>query len=190
MKTLIRLLAVVVLAAGCAQKPGGDENPGGLTDLATAPRTDMAGPEPAWWKLTANFQVNGQELQTAARSAVFVHQTSPTVQTELVLTDVVDYCSAIQNGICPATGKFRVVFDLNGDTPGDYSIAQGRASVYWGDVTPTCQGTGLGADTGSITLSRLTAQPDGIAEVHFDFTSSALGTSASGIIKATFCDND
>ena len=186
MKSLTWLCAAAVVLIGCARtdaETGGDLGPGSADGSA---RADMRMAAKASWDIQANFTINGKDVQSSARSAVFLHTTTPAAHTEVILTDVVDYCAALKAKQCPQDASFRIVFGISGDTPGSYSIEQGQASVFGGDVTKECNGAGIGAASGTLTVEQVGAQPGGLLALRFDY--SGLSGNASGKINAIFCD--
>lgn len=192
MRRSIGILLAAMVAAGCANQhaPGDDPQPAPDHDAAM-PKGDGPhdmNPVMARWNVTADFQINGHDPQTSARSAVAIYGSDSQGPAEVILTDVPDYCAARRAGSCPGDWNFAMVFGLTTAKPGSYSIDQGEASVYTGDVPTTCRGAGIGAAHGNVEVVRADAQPGGLLSLHFDF--EWLGGSASGTIDALSCKLD
>jgi hypothetical protein len=176
-------------SAGC----GGDASPppqDAASDASTPP--DAAADDApvdavtsaGTWRLTANIRVNGFTLQEGTRSAV---ATVDGTGTSVALTSVEGFCAARRAGQCPRDSNFMVTISVTGSAPGVYSIAAGQASVYQGDVTRDCRGGGIGADSGTVTLSRVDQTPGGSVALAVDVT-FPFGGRLTGTVEAPVCN--
>lgn len=157
---------------------GGEAGPGG----APAPI--------ASWSVQSNIVINGYPLDDAIASAAAVYDEYDGVAyTQVVLTNVPEYCAALESGNC-RTGEpnFKLELQLVGTTePGTYEIAEGTASAFMGDVIESCIGGGVGA-TGTVTFSTIDLEPGGVVELTFDL--DFLTGYAEGSVVAPLCDYD
>ena len=73
-----------------------------------------------------------------------------------------------------------------GTEPGTYSIADGTASAFMGDVIASCIGAGLGATDGTVSVSAIDLSPGGAVELAFDV--EFLTGYAEGSVIAPLCE--
>jgi hypothetical protein len=143
----------------------------------------------ASWDIVSDIQVNGHDLDSAVKSAVARHAVIDGHDyLSVVLTDVPSFCAALQAGECGEDVHFRLELALTGVEPGTYLIGEDEVSAWFGDLTASCIGGGIGAEAGTVTFHAIDLAPGGSVELEFDL--SLFGGHAEGTVLAPLCAVD
>jgi hypothetical protein len=201
------LIACVLLAFGCAADAddddddtgaattgsggaGGGWNHGGSSSSGAAGSAGEGGgpvtAPVASWDIVSDIQVNGHDMDSAVKSAVARHEVIDGHDyLSVILTDVPSFCSALQAGDCGQDVHFRLELALSGIEPGTYAIEEEAVSAWFGDLTASCIGGGIGAEGGTVTFHEIDLAPGGSVELEFDLT--LFGGHAEGTVVAPLC---
>jgi hypothetical protein len=190
--SLASTLTFALLSQACAAGESDDPGTGGGGTTTPTSTTSSSGnggtttgpgggggPPAASWDVQANFTINGHAVGDAIKSAVARHESVDGHEyVSVIVTDVESFCAALGAGDCGTDPHFRLQFDLVGSEPGTYHVEEGTVGVSSGDVPASCIGGGLGADSGTVTFTKIDLEL-GVVELSFDvqfFTGHAEGT--------------
>lgn len=140
----------------------------------------------ASWDIVSDIEVNGHDMNSAVKSAVARHQVIDGKDyLSVTLTDVPAFCAALQAEDCGEDVHFRLELALVGVEPGVYSIGAEEVSAWFGDLTSSCIGGGVGADGGTVTFHTIDLGPGGSVALDFDVT--LFGGHTEGTVVAPLC---